>query len=342
VRILIVGYDTPGALERHCALPLREMGHTVRFHDVHTYIVAPARLAHFPAVNKVEIKLLSGPFNRDLLAVTRQWHPDLVMVFKGAEVHPDTLCKLHTIPNRPVLVNWNPDSPFDYRTMNTSSWLVTSIPLYDAYFIWGREVIQPLLEAGAQRVEYLPFGYDPKTHCPVKLTTAERDALRSQVCFVGGYTTERVALLEALAGVDVRIWGTGWDRLAKESPLRACVMGGWTHGLAMSQVFSAADVVMNFVRPQNGQAHNMRTFEAPAIGAFMLATRTHEQMGWLPEDEAAAYFVDESEMCNKVAHYLGRPAERAQIAAEGHRRITSGNHTYGDRMHQLMSVVETL
>ncbi len=342
MRILIVGYDTPGALERHCALPLREMGHTVRFHDIHTYITGRTHFARVPILSEVERKLYGVFFNRDLPVVTRQWLPDLVLVFKGAEIHPGTLRRLRAISNRPVLVNWNPDSPFDYSTANTNPWLLAGIPLYDAYFIWGRDVIQPLLEAGARRVEYLPFGYDPETHRPVQMATAEHNALHSQACFVGGYTPERAMLLEALVGVDVRIWGTGWERLAKDSPLRGCVTGGWTHGLAMSKAFSAADIVMNFIRPQNGQAHNMRTFEVPAVGAFMLATRTQEQLGWLPEDKAAAYFADVGEMRDKVAYYLDRPEERAHIAAEGHRRIITGHHTYADRMRQLISVVEAL
>jgi spore maturation protein CgeB len=112
--------------------------------------------------------------------------------------------------------------------------------------------------------------------------------------------------------------------------------------MAMARVFQAADIVMNFIRPQNGQAHNMRTFEAPAIGAFMLATRTREQLGWLAEGEAAAYFADAEEMRDKVAYYVHRPEERERIAAEGHRRITTGKHTYTERIRQLMSVVEAL
>lgn len=342
MRILIVGYDTPGALERHCAAPLREMGHSVRFHDIYSNITRRSHFTQIPLLSEIESKLYGVFFNRGLTDVVTQWQPSLVFVFKGVELHPDTLRRLRAIHNRPILVNWNPDSPFDYTTSNTNPWLIESIPLYDAYFIWGRDVTPALVEAGAQCVEYLPFGYDPESHRPVQIVAEERVSLRSQICFVGGYTPARARSLEALADLDVRIWGTGWERLTKGSPLRGRVMGGWTHGLAMSKVFLSADIVMNFIRPQNGQAHNMRTFEVPAIGAFMLATRTREQLGWLPEGEAADYFVDIEEMYKKATYYVNRPDERARIAAEGHRRIIGGGHTYADRMRRLMRVVETL
>jgi spore maturation protein CgeB len=110
----------------------------------------------------------------------------------------------------------------------------------------------------------------------------------------------------------------------------------------MARAFSAAEIVLNEIRAQNGQAHNMRTFEAPACGAFMLSTRTRDQVGWLPEEIGAGYYQDMDDLAEKAAYYLESPDERKRIAAEGHRLIVEGGHTYRDRMRTLVETLEHL
>jgi spore maturation protein CgeB len=342
MEILVVGYDTPGALERYCVKALRQEGHSATYYDVQAEFARYCRFHGTPVLSEVEQAVWRGRFNRGLIARVRHSHPDLVLVFKGIELSCRTLEDLRRLPGRPVLVNWNPDSPFDTTASNTSRQLVESIQLYDIYFIWDRDLFAPLREAGARRVEYLPFGYDPDVHHPVDLTAAEREQNRSQVCFIGGYTPHRAALLETLTGFDVKIWGPNWRWLPSRSPLRNVLQGGWTHGEEMSRAFSAADIVLNFIRPQNGQAHNMRTFEAPATGSLMLSTRTRDQLGWLPEGRAAAYFDTPAGLAEQTAYYLANPVRRSKVAAEGHRIVTTGGHTYADRMRELIAAVRSL
>jgi spore maturation protein CgeB len=319
------------------------MGHDVRYHDLHEHIGRPSRFLYTPVLSDLEQAVLRPRYNRRLIALIKAWKPDLVFVFKGLELHVSTLARLRQLANRPLLINWNPDNPFDDSPSNTSRQLKKSIAHYDVYFIWDRDLFKPLQEAGAGQVEYLPFGYDASLHRPINLTAKEQTDLHSQICFVGNYTPERAEMLARLGrSHKLNIWGVNWkERLPGSDPLRETLRGGWTYGEAMSRVFGAADIVMNFIRAQNGDSHNMRTFEAPAAGAFMLSTRTRDQLTWLPEKVGAAYFADPDEMEAQAAYYLAHPGERQQIAAEGHRLITQGGHTYYDRMRQLINVVES-
>jgi hypothetical protein len=342
MRILIVGTDTPGALERYCADALRSLGHEVSYHDLHDEIIRHCRFRETPILSEVEQAALRGRFNRRLVGAVQGGRPDLVLVFKGVELAAATLERLRALPGHPLLANWNPDNPFDFPTANTNRQLIASIPAYDVYFIWDKDLFAPLREAGARQVAYLPFGYDPAHHHPVALSEGERIDLHGEVCFVGGYTPERAALLSRLSDHKIRLWGTGWERLPADSPLRGCLRGGWTWGEEMSKAFGAADIVLNVIRAQNGQAHNMRTFEAPACGAFMLSTRTRDQLAWLPEGVGAGYYQDAEELAEKVAYYLQHGYERARIAGEGHRLIVEGEHTYRDRMRTLIETLEHL
>jgi spore maturation protein CgeB len=344
MRIFIVGNDAPGALERYCATAFHEMGHEIKFHDVYSEIIVRSRFLYTPVLCDLEQAILRYGFNKRLQVKIKEWAPDLVFVFKGIDLTPETLQGIRKLVQSPLLLNWNPDSPFDFGTSNTSANLIKSIPLYDVYFTWNTDLILPLREAGARQVEYLPFGYDPKNHHPVSLNKAEQSLLASQVSFVGNYTQERAELLEILVqrGIEVGIWGISWNEHLRYRNLLRAHLRGPVYEKDMSKIYSASVIAMNFLRGQNHQAHNMRTFEVPAIGAFMLSTRSRTQIEWLPEDVGASYFTTPQEMVDRVCYYLSHSNERISIAEEGHRRIWNKEHTYFHRMQQLLTIVNQL
>lgn len=342
MRIMLVGSQAPGALERYCARGLKQLGHDLLSFDRHAELEAKARFSQTPVLYELEQIPLRRGFNKRLLQSAEQFQPDLVFIVKGIEIYPDTVGQLSTLHSKPILINWNPDSPFDYETANTNKNIIQAIPLYDVYFIWDADLFQPLKEARAKQPEYLPFAYDPEAHAPAVLSDTERAKHACDVCFVGGYTAQRAHFLEALTEFDLQVYGTGWERVAPESPLRKHIINEWRGEGDMAKVLGAATITLNFIREQNGQAHNMRTFEAPAMGAFMLSTKTRDQQKWLPAGVGAAYFADVQSLKAQVAYYIQHAGEAAQIAAEGHRLITTGGHSYTDRMQQVIEVVEAL
>lgn len=342
MHILIVGMDTPGALERYCARGLRAPGHEVSFFDLHEELAAKARFMQTPVLAEIEQSWLRGPYNRRLLQRVRDLRPDLVLVIKGIEIEPATLKAIRVMPGAPLLLNWNPDSPFDAAVSNSSPGLLASIQHYDCYFTYDSRLFDLLKAQGARRVEWLPFGYDAAEHHPVELDAAGRARFGSELCFVGAYSPERAEHLSALADFDLAIWGPNWERLASSSPLHRHLRGHYLAGEEMSAAFSGAQIVLNFLRAQNALSHNMRTFEAPASGAFMLASHSPDQAQWLPPGEAAAYFSTLEEMRAQVVYYLRQEEERHAIAAEGHRRMLTGAHSYHHRMQQILTLVHSL
>jgi hypothetical protein len=90
------------------------------------------------------------------------------LVLKGFFIRPETLLIIRKRLPRAVLFNFNPDNPFNtWHFGNSNQWVRQSIQHYDVYFIWGQFLMKQLRQAGAKRVEYLPFGYDPGIHYPV-------------------------------------------------------------------------------------------------------------------------------------------------------------------------------
>ena len=343
MKILVAGFDTPGALERFTLPHLEEMGHEVTVFSIPKEFFDRWHFQHVPVINAVELVPLRMAFNRRLLRYAKAVQPDLILVFKGAEIFASTIKQMKSISSHPIIVNWNPDSPFDTATYNSNPQVIASIPLYDTYFIWDTDLIPRLKEAGSPRVEFLPFGYDPVVHHPVEQDDPFLKNFRCEVCFVGAYTPQRAELLSPLTHFDLGIWGPLWkEKLPENSPLRMALRADYIYGDDLCRAFSAGKIILNFIRPQNGDSHNMRTFEVPAAGGFMLATRTRQQREWLPEGETADYFSSLDEMVSKVEYYLSHEEERQTVAQTGHRRIIEGKHTYRDRMKSMMEVIHTL
>lgn len=103
-----------------------------------------------------------------------------------------------------------------------------------------------------------------------------------------------------------------------------------------------AKIAVNLVRRANRDDHVMRTFEIPACGGFMLTERSSSHEELFSEDNEAAFFGSPDELVAKVRSYLVRDEARARIAAAGYRKITQGQHTYADRLAEIIEAARTV
>jgi len=86
-------------------------------------------------------------------------------------------------------------------------------------------------------------------------------------------------------------------------------------------------------------ANNMRLYEATGVGALLLTDRK-DNLGELFDvgREVVAYSSQE-EAAELITHFLAHPEEAAAIAAAGQRRTLS-EHTYEQRMKELVPILE--
>ena len=75
----------------------------------------------------------------------------------------------------------------------------------------------------------------------------------------------------------------------------------------------------------------------PAIGGCMLTEDTVEHREIFGEDgQAVVYFQTQDEMVEKLRWLLSHDDERHRLADTAHRLITSGKHTYSDRLEAML------
>jgi spore maturation protein CgeB len=134
--------------------------------------------------------------------------------------------------------------------------------------------------------------------------------------------------------VDLRLYGGFWERDQVLRPLAR----GFAYGRDYRLAIGGSKIALSLVRHANRDRHAMRTFEIAACGGFILADRTEEHLEFLEEDREAVFFGGADELLDKVRFYLPREEARRTIAEAGHRRITTGGHTWADRVNELMAL----
>ncbi len=275
MRILIISKAHEGGLAQSYLRAFLELKTEAKIIDDEKIYRESSFFARNRYSHRLFWRFLAIPLQKKLLSEIVVEKPDLVLILKGWLIKPNTILEIKKLLPQTLVFNYNPDNPFNaWHHGNSNSWIKKSIPLYDCYFIWGKFLIEPFMAAGAKKVEYLPFGYDPKLCHLVKINEKEKNFYGSDVVFVGTWDKEREEWLNYLTDYNLKIWGSGWGKVPR---LKKNWQGRAVRGEEFSMVYSAPKININILRKQNIPAHNMRTFEVPACGGFMLSTRTEEQ-----------------------------------------------------------------
>lgn len=290
-------------------------------------------------VNKYTYRLfwrqLAGKVQEHLISKVVELKPAVLLVLKGFYFAPETIARIRKLSPATVLMHFNPDNSFNtWHFGNSNNWIRNAIPLYDVNLTWGEFLIPRLSAAGAKKVIHLPFACDPDLHRPVVLSKADLTEYGADVAFVGSWDEEREWWLSHLLDHRLKIWGNNWQKASKS------IQTKWQQkamiGDDFSRVCCASKTNLNFIRKQNIPAHNMRTFEIPACGGFMLSTRTSEQNTIWTEGEEIACFSSPQELRQMLDQYLADNQVRSIMAARANER-SCRYYSYTERARQIES-----
>jgi spore maturation protein CgeB len=274
--------------------------------------------------------------NSALLAEAQSFRPNLIIVVMGFHIAPATLEELKR-KTGVFIVNYATDDPFNARL--SISDVRASIPLYDLYASTKKGIMDKVRRAGCHSVHYVPFAYNPLVHFPERpVTFEEKQRFVSDVAFIGEGDADRLPffqkLTESIPNLNLALYGGMWDRHRATRRYAR----GTVRGRDFRVALGSTKIAVNLIRRGNRDDHVMRTFEAPACGAFLLNERTPEHLKLLEENRDAAYFSSEAELVEKVRYYLFTESEREGIRRSGYKTITSGGNTYKDRLKQIVKL----
>jgi len=358
--LLFIDNPSQDSLYTFWAKALRKLGHEVIYFEQMPVLYAQPWLAKSNILRKIcqwglrekhlwgirqiwPIKIAApliigaqNKMNKKFIETARTLKPQLIIVLKGLGIYPKTLLNIKLVTDS-VIVNFNGDDPHNLFSSNQN--VIDSLAVYDHVFTWSKMLVKRLTDDGATRVHYLPFAADADVYKGCENPTAEeRKMYGSDIVFVGTGDPERKSELESLSDLDLGIWGPYWDRNCKKSHLMARLRGGRIDVNTMAKVYRSSKVVLNLMREQNFSSHNMKTFEIPSIGAFMLAPRTSEHADFFEEGKDIACYGSAHELREKAIYFIAHDAERAAMAKSAHEK-TLRYHTYIQRMTELLRLI---
>ncbi|MFA5306225.1 MAG: glycosyltransferase [Candidatus Babeliales bacterium] len=260
-----------------------------------------------------------------LINVARKFCPHVMFLIKAETITVQTLRRIKQQTSC-AIINFYTDNPFTLWNHNSNAKVLERLPAIDCFLSWSKMLVTPLLSAGCPHLCIFPFAYDETIfNNQNTITDNEQKAYAADVCFVGSWEPEREQWLSVihrqLPHVQLAIWGNGWQKECRDMSLKSCIRGAAIYHETLIKALRSSKINLNFIRTQNMTSHNMRTFEVPASGSFLLAQRTPEQASdYFKEGESIACFGNLEELVNKVTLYLRYDDVRQHIAQQGHLR----------------------
>lgn len=342
--ILFVGalWEGSTALQRMHAL--HELGHHVVSLD---YATPEVKLLENRLYNRIIGKLyrmgihncrcsdLAG-INQQIIDCLKTNNFDVVFFDKCLTINIEIFKYIRNNQPRCLIIGYSLDDM--YARHNQSRQFLDTLSQYDVFFTTKSYGVGELQSLGCKDVQFIGNAYDHHTHRLLPMADDDRLALGGKVGFIGAWEAERARSMYHLAqaGIEVRVWGEGWNRCRqKHANLRLEYRPIWAADYARG--INSFDINLCFLRKLNRDLQTTRSIEIPACGGFMLAERTTEHEELFVEGVEAEFFSSDEELLRKTKYYLDNPSKRAQIASAGRARCLKSGYSYVDRMKQILS-----
>ena len=334
IRVLLSGSFAPQDYERAWLDWLQGNGYCVE-----TFIPSAILNKHIPS-NGLQ-RVLWRFYQPALVSIVSQafvksacsFQPVLVLVVSGRLISSDALQTIRQ-KTRATLFHFYGEDFFN--SLNTTSTLKKSAYFYDHLFTTKTFNVTEMAELGFKNVTFIPHGYIPKCHTPVKLRHTDIQEYGSDLSFVGTWEAERAATLAQLTGFDLRIWGNYWHKAPKALGLSKAIQNRAVYCEELSRVFQTSKINLAFLRKANRDRHTTRTFEIPACGGFQLSERTDEVLGFFEEGSEIECFDLVEELRDKARYYLQHEAQRQRIAAAGLVRLQQSRYSDTDHLQTIL------
>jgi hypothetical protein len=339
MHIFIVGADTNYAIERPYIKYLSRIRGVSRvsfFKAQNFFLEYYHRSIYHKLLFRGGLSGIIGEINERLKREIEDRLPDVVWVFKGMELLPETIV---WIKKRGVKVaNYNPDNPFIFSGRGSGNANVSnSIGLYDLHFTYDKAVKERIEKEYNIRCCMLPFGFD------LTLELFEKcDKIPEVVktCFLGSADQGRASFINDLAntGIEIDVFGSNWSKYIRSQKVRFFPA---IYGEEFWMTLRKYRIQLNLMRAHNPTSHNMRTFEVPGVGGIQLAPYTPDHSSYFEAGKEIFLFRDREECINQISKLLAMPTESAaRIRASARSRSILSKYTYKDRALQVFNELE--
>lgn len=340
MKLLIVGSDKVFSIENFYVKYLKELGVNVErftaqaiFYDYYfsgnVLRKILFKLGLSPIIKKINIQFRN---------VVSEFNPEIIWVFKGMEITPESLkwAKQKGIK----LVNYNPDNPFIFTGKGSGNANITnSIGIYDFHFTYNLEIQKQLQEQYLAKTGFLPFAFDVSDEL-YKTCFEEKEVVKA--CFLGNPDKQRAAFVEELAakGILIDVFGNDWDKFVTHKNITAHKP---VYSTEQWKTLRKYRVQINVMRIHNEDSHNMRTFEVAGIGGIQVAPNTKEHNIFFEDGKEIFLYKNVVECVEKINYLLTLNTDEANKLRHFSRAAAiEKKHSYKDRANQVFMTLKEI
>jgi spore maturation protein CgeB len=336
MKILLIGSNYTWSIENIYMYELDQIGHNVKLLAVQNMFYDYYYKCIF---NKIIYRLgLSGilnEINTNLRSQVEEEFYDLIWIFKGMEIFPETLKVLKSKTRK--LVNYNPDNPFIFSGNGSGNQNVTnSICLFDLHFTYDTWVKGKIESEFKIRTEILTFGFDEPSIRNLDFNS--EDELLA-VCFIGNPDSYRATIINSLLqnGIEVHLYGNNWSKYVKHV---LAVIHNPVYGVEFYKILRKYRVQLNIMRVHNLNSHNMRSMEIPGVGGVMLAPATADHSSFFNVEQEIFVYHNDLSLVYQAKRILSidkMVIDNLRLAAQ---KKVLGQFTYKIQINRILSMLE--
>lgn len=337
MNILVIGKFYSEGFALHIAETLASMGHTVRrFEPGFKSGRIGGRLGHrldqvrgvvhsatdsLPAVRARRMRTLWRMAEAGPLDVVIVCH-DFLWPVEVAELKQRTGA---------MVAMWFPDA-----MVNFGKSYFMNAP-YDGLFFKDPYIVNVLGDVLHSPAYYLPECFNPARHCLPPDETPGPE-YQCDITTAGNQHSWRVAFYKHLAGYNVKLWGQPAPLWLPADAIRGMYQGRVVLNEDKARAFLGAKIVLNNLLYGEIWGLNVRAFEAAGAGAFQMVDWRPGLCQLFEDGKELVSFRGMVDLKTKIDYWLGKPDERAEIAAAGMRRAHA-EHTYRLRLTLLLDTL---
>ena len=283
-------------------------------------------------------------FNREVLRRAASFRPDVLWLEKATYLFPRTFQRLRRDRNLLFVYHNTDDWRLKVNLVHRLHWrfLRRTIRDYDLHITSNLWNVDEFRRAGFQRVVHMELASNPAVRHPGEISDAQRRELGGPVGFIGHWepVTERRLLHLLRHGVPVKIYGGAWDDAVAASELGEAVQHRFVRGDEYARAICSFDINIGIVSTWNRNHTASRTFQIPALGAFLMHERNEVVTQYFKEGVEAEFFESDDELLEKCRYYLAHPEERRRIAEAGRRRCVESGYSEPDRVRDILPALD--
>ena len=271
--------------------------------------------------------------NDRICSTISTFRPDIVIVSGGTAFLSSRVFSAIKKTQRIPIIYFSGVHPLNAASSRERSWVV-----HCADYVVTNDTgyAHSWKSLGAKNVITLPISAFDDLSEKKTLSHDTQKKYRSDVCFVGTLTKDRIKLLEHLKTYHLKIWGTLSSDAKLSNELKQHYYGIARHD-ELNPIYRSTKIALNIQPKDMVSSGNMRTFEISGYGAFQLTDKMNK--AWFNDGKEVVTFKDKKDLINKIDYFLKNDAERERIADAGQAR-TLKDHTYRKRFRRLFSMIK--